>query len=71
MRKCLLTGLFLQKLLELVPFILSRLLHQMRPDAAHCKISHVHLHQVQHGEYGPLEGGRQMKTHMETQNDVS
>lgn len=43
-----LTWLFLQKLLELVPLIFNRLLHQMWSDAAQGKVSHVHLHQVQH-----------------------
>lgn len=50
-----LTGVFLQKLLELAPLKLNRLLHQMRSDASQGKVSHVHLHQVQHREYSPRQ----------------
>lgn len=53
-----LTGVFVQKPLELAPLVLDRLLHQVRPEAGQGEVSHVHLHQVQHGEYGPRKEGR-------------
>ena len=57
MLECLLTWLFLQKLLELASLILNRLLHEMRPNTADGEVSHVHLHQVQDREYRPERDG--------------